>query len=226
VERWLGTREIGRSFSSAALALLMPVIIVGGIRGGWVTPTEGSIVAVLYAILLGFFAYRSLRVRELWAVINESGRMVSLSLFCVGSAGVFGFLLAYYKLPTVLGGLSAYITSPTLFLLFITALFLILGTFLDGLVITIICGPLFLPAVHNLGIDPVHYGIVACISIAMGLLTPPYGLCLLVAAGIGNISIQKALPYTMKLFAVILSVLLILILLPEVVLAPARWIGP
>jgi tripartite ATP-independent transporter DctM subunit len=226
VEPWLGGREVLRSAGAAGFALLMPIIIVGGIRGGWVTPTEGSIVAVLYAILLGFVVYRTLSPRELWTVIYESGRMVTLSLFCIGSAGLFGFLLAYYKLPAVLGGLSAHITSPSLFLLFIAALFLVLGCFLDGLVITIICGPLFLPAVQNLGIDPLQYGIVGCVAIAMGLLTPPYGLCLIITAGIGKVSIQEAMPYTMRLFGVMLAVLLLFIFVPEVILTPVRWIGP
>jgi TRAP-type C4-dicarboxylate transport system permease large subunit len=144
---------------------------------------------------------------------------VSLSLFCVGAAGVFGFLLAYYKLPAFMLGLTEIASTKFLLLALISIIFLVLGTFLDGLVIVIICAPLFLPAVTQLGVDPVHYGIVGCISIAMGLITPPYGLCLLLASSIGKIPMQKAFPDTFRLLGVMLIVLLVVIAVPEIALA-------
>lgn len=225
VEPWRGGAEILASGKRAVLALFMPVLIVGGIRAGWFTPTEASVTAVLYALFLGFVVYRSLSIGEFNSVIYESARLVSLSLFCVGAAGLFGFMMAYYKIPALMTGLTGYLHSPALLLIGVVVLFLFLGTFLDGLVITIICGPLFLPAVKALGIDPVHYGIVSCIAIAIGLITPPYGLCLLVASGIAGIPMQRAVPDMLRFLAVLVGVLMLIILFPELVLAPTRWLA-
>jgi tripartite ATP-independent transporter DctM subunit len=225
VEAWQGVGEILVSGRRAALALMLPVIIVGGIRAGWFTPTEASVSAVLYALFLGFLVYRSLSLGEFNAVMYDSARLVSLSLFCVGAAGLFGFMLAYYKIPLLMTNVTDLLHSPILLLVAIVILFLILGTFLDGLVITIICGPLFLPAVRELGIDPVHYGIVGCIAIAIGLVTPPYGLCLLVASSIGGIPMQRAFPDMLRLLAVMAAVLMLVILFPDLALAPTRWLA-
>lgn len=214
LERRNSTGEIGRSAREAAIALMMPVLIVGGIRFGFFTPTEASIVAVLYALFLGLVVYRTLSLKNLMRVLYESGRTVSLAMLCVGAAGVFGFLLAYYHVPRLISGVTLLIDNPSLLLIAIALLMLVLGTFLDGLVVAIICGPLFLPATQQLGIDPVHYGLVSCIAIAIGVVTPPYGLCLLLASKIAEVPMSKTLPDTARLIGTMLLVLLIVILVP------------
>jgi tripartite ATP-independent transporter DctM subunit len=208
------------------MALLMPVIVVGGIRFGLFTPTEASIIAVLYALAIGLFVYRNLPLRRLPQVFFESAKLVSLSMFCVGAAGVFGFLLAYYRMPQLLADLASGFAEPAVLLIVIAALLLVLGTFLDGLVIAIICGPLFLPAIENLGIDPVHYGLVACMAIAIGVVTPPYGLCLLMAASIGNIPVSQTFPDTFRLIGVMLVALLLVILVPALTVRLPILFGP
>jgi tripartite ATP-independent transporter DctM subunit len=218
--------EVAGSLKDAALALVMPVIVVGGIRFGWFTPTEASIVAVLYTLALGLVFYRSLPLARLPHVLSESAKLVSLSMFCVGAAGMFGFLLAYYRVPQYLGEAAASIESPTLLLMAIAALILMLGTFLDGLVIAIICGPLFLPATEHLGIDPVHYGLVSCMAIAIGVVTPPYGLCLLLASSIGGTTVSEAAPDTLRLLAAMLGALLLVILVPQLSVGLPSMFGP
>jgi tripartite ATP-independent transporter DctM subunit len=226
VEARSDRREIVASLKDAALAVFMPVIVVGGIRLGWFTPTEASIVAVLYALVLGLFVYRTMPVRRLPGIFYESAKLVSTSMFCVGSAGVFGFLLAYYRVPQLLAEIAGGFTSPAMLLIGISCLLLVLGTFLDGLVIAIICGPLFLPAVEHLGIHPVHYGLVACMAIAIGVVTPPYGLCLLMAASIGGIPVSATFPDTFKLIGAMLAALLLVILVPQLTVSLTELFGP
>ncbi|ANG62753.1 C4-dicarboxylate ABC transporter permease [Marinobacterium aestuarii] len=207
------------SFRSAALGMFLPVIIVGGIMFGFATPTEASILAVMYAILLGALIYRTLNGASLWHQLGESARLVSLSLFCLGSAGLFGYLLSYYRLPVILAELASGIDSGPVLLIAVALICLVLGTFLDALVVAIIIGPLFVPAVLAAGIDTVHFGLVACIALSMGLITPPYGLCLLISSSIGGIPMHKALKETMLLFGVMCIILLAVIFIPKLTTA-------
>ncbi|WP_226781371.1 TRAP transporter large permease [Oceaniglobus trochenteri] len=207
--------EFVAAFRGAILGLGAPIIIVGGIMFGFATPTEASILAVLYAFGLGFFVYRNLTIKRSIDVLSDSAKLVSLSLFCYGSAGLFGWLLAFYQLPDLLlawtSGLPYWAVLPIFALLCI-----VLGTFLDALVIAIIIGPLFLPSMIEAGVDPVHYGIVAGIALAMGLITPPYGLCLLIACAIGKIEMHQAIVDTMKMFLVTALILLLIIFVPGI----------
>ncbi|MDW4499943.1 TRAP transporter large permease [Sulfitobacter sp. D35] len=215
VEKRANRTELREAFTGAVLGLGTPVIIIGGIITGFATPTEASILAVLYAFFLGLVVYRTLNFERSVEVLSNSAKLVSLSLFCYGSAGLFGWLLAFYKVPNLLldatGGMPAYLLLPAFALLCI-----VLGTFLDALVIAIIVGPLFLPAMLAVGVDPVHYGVIAGVSLAVGLITPPYGLCLLIACAIGKIPMHDALRDTMKMFGVILLVLALLIVVPPI----------
>jgi tripartite ATP-independent transporter DctM subunit len=215
VEPRRGLGEIIASFRSAFFAFLTPIFIVGGIVFGFVTPTEASVIAVLYSLFLGFVIYRSLCFRDLPRVLFESARLVSLSLFCLGAAGIFGWLLAYYDVPKMLAGAASQIPNRELLLISIALIYLLLGTFLDALVVAIIIAPLFLPAVQDAGIHLVQYGVVSTVALSMGLITPPYGLCLLLGASIGEIPQEKALPDTMKLFGMMCLVLLAIILFPD-----------
>ncbi|MEJ8574173.1 TRAP transporter large permease [Microbaculum marinum] len=226
VEERRDRSEIVSSLKDAILALFMPVVVVGGIRLGWFTPTEASIIAVLYALALGLVVYRSVAIRRLPTIFFNAAKLVSTSMFCVGSAGVFGFLLAYYRVPQLLAELAGGFSSPALLLIAISCLLLVLGTFLDGLVIAIICGPLFLPAVTNLGVHPVHYGLVSCMAIAIGVVTPPYGLCLLMAASIGKIPVASAFPDTFRLIGAMLAALLLVILVPAITVGLVQVFGP
>jgi tripartite ATP-independent transporter DctM subunit len=219
--------EFVLALGRAVVPLLMPVIIVGGIIGGLFTATEASVVAVLYALLLGLVVYRNLRPRQVPIVLYESARFAAISLFCVGTASAFGWVLAYFHVPqlfvTAVSGWGGGVTSVGL----IVALsFLVVGCFIDAIPAIIILGTILAPLAASVGMHPVHFAIIGVISIAFGLVTPPYGLCLLIAAALGRISIREALRDTLILLVPMLGVLLFVILLPEAVLALPRWVMP
>jgi tripartite ATP-independent transporter DctM subunit len=219
--------EFLRAMSRSLLPLMMPAIIVGGIIGGLFTATEASVAAVLYALALGMLIYRTLRPRQVPHVLYESARFAAISLFCVGTASAFGWVLAYFHVPqlfvTAVSGWGGGATSVG----FIVALsFLVVGCFIDAIPAIIILGTILAPLAASVGMHPVHFAIIGVISIAFGLVTPPYGLCLLIASSLGGVTIRQALRDTLLLLAPMLGVLLFVILAPEAVLALPRWIMP
>ena len=213
----LAFREVGAALRDSLLALGIPIVVIGGIVAGLVTATEASVLAVLYALVLGVGVYRTIGVRDLPAIFVESARLASLPLFALGAAGLFGYLLAYHQVPSalgdVIGGVPAVVLLPAIVLAW-----LFVGAFLDALPAMAILIPVFAPAVEAAGIDPVHYGIVSVIALALGLVTPLYGLCLLLASAIAEIPVTRALRMTAAFVAVIVAVLVATIFIPELVL--------
>ena len=220
-------KEFFLALRGAILALITPAIIVGGIVGGFFTPTEASVVAVLYSAGLGCFIYRTLGRKEFAAVLHESARLSAVSLFCIGTASAFGWLLAYYRVPQALVGLVAHwATGPISAGLLIALAFLIIGCFIDAIPAIIIMGTILLPMAQNAGMHPIHFALIGVISLAFGLVTPPYGLCLLIAASIGGIKVVDTLKDVGIILAAMLLVLLLVILFPEIVLFLPRLITP
>jgi tripartite ATP-independent transporter DctM subunit len=220
-------KEFGKTLAAAFLALLTPAIIVGGIVSGWFTPTEASVVAVLYAMLLGVFVYRSVGVRGLPKVLYESARFAAISLFCVGTASAFGWLMAYFHLPQLfVDWVSSYGGGVTSVGFIVAGSFLVLGCFIDAIPAIIILGTMFAPLAASVGMHPIHFAIIGVISIAFGLVTPPYGLCLMISCALGGVSIKDALRDTLILLVPMLTVLLFVILVPEAMLALPRWVMP
>jgi tripartite ATP-independent transporter DctM subunit len=220
-------REFGVALGAALLPLLTPGIIVGGIVGGFFTPTEASVVAVLYSILLGGVILRTLGPRQVPHVIYESARFAAISLFCIGTASAFGWLLAYYHIPQLfvdmVKGFGGGITSVAL----IEAIaFLIIGCFIDAIPAIIIVGTVLEPLAKSVHMHPLHFAIVGVISIAYGLVTPPYGLCLMIGCSLGGIKIKEAFKDTAILLGLMLAVLLFCILLPDAILALPRFFMP
>jgi tripartite ATP-independent transporter DctM subunit len=211
----------------AILPILTPAIIVGGIVGGFFTPTEASAVAVLYAMLLGVFIYLRLGLKHLRETMYDSGRFAAISLFCIGTASAFGWLLAYFHIPQLfvdkVAGLGGGITSVG----FITAFcFLVIGCFIDAIPAIIIVGTILAPMAQSVGMHPIHFAIIGVISIAYGLVTPPYGLCLMIACTVGGIKIKQAVRDTAILFVPMLLVLVIVIMLPDAMLWLPRTLMP
>jgi tripartite ATP-independent transporter DctM subunit len=205
----------------------MPGIIVGGIIGGLFTPTEASVVAVLYALLLGLVVYRALPARDVPRVLYESGRFAAISLFCVGTASAFGWILAYFRVPQLfVDAVSAWGGGPISVGLIIAVCFLVLGCFIDAIPAIIILGTILAPLAASVGMHPVHFAIIGVISVAFGLVTPPYGLCLLIASSLGGITMREAMRDTAILLMPMLAVLLFVILFPGAVLALPRWLMP
>ncbi len=220
-------RELGRACASAILPILTPGIIVGGIVGGLFTPTEASVVAVIYAMLLGVFVYRKLGSAELGHALYDSARFAAIALFCIGTASAFGWILAWFHIPqlvvTAVASWGGGVTSVA----FITAAaFLFIGCFIDAIPAIIIVGTILAPLAHKVGMHPIHFAIVGVISIAYGLVTPPYGLCLMIACSIGGIKIKEAVRDTLILFIPMLLVLLVVIFFPDLMLWLPRVLMP
>ena len=219
--------ELGTAFARAGLALLTPLIIVGGIVGGMFTPTEASVVAVLYSLLIGLFVFRSLTLRTLPKVLYDSARFAAITLFCIGTASAFGWILAFFQVPRALVDVMAgWGTGPVSTGLIIAMSFLVVGMFIDAIPAIIILGTVLFPLAQHAGIHPVHFGIIGIVSLAFGLVTPPYGLCLLISSAIGQIKLIHALKDVVIILIPMLGVLLFIILFPDVILALPRWIMP
>lgn len=224
-------RASGREFLSAlrgaVLALITPGIIVGGIVGGFFTPTEASVIAVLYSAVLGGLVFRTLNFKGFSAVLHESARLSAVSLFCIGTASAFGWLLAYFRVPQALVSVMAGLGSgPISAGLLIALAFLVIGCFIDAIPAIIIMGTILLPMAQSAGIHPIHFALIGVISLAFGLVTPPYGLCLLIAASIGQIKVVDTLRDVGIILASMLFVLLLVILFPEIVLFLPRLVAP
>jgi tripartite ATP-independent transporter DctM subunit len=219
--------EFWRALRRSALALITPLIIVGGIVGGLFTPTEASVVAVIYASILGLFVYRTIKPSDFSKVLYESARLASISLFCIGTAAAFGWLLAYYRVPqAVVGALSGLATGVISTGLLVAAVFLFVGCFIDAIPAIMIVGTMLLPLAHNAGMHPIHFAIIGVVSLAFGLVTPPYGLCLMIASTIGQIKLVQALRDVGLILPALLLILLLLILFPDLVLWLPRLIAP
>jgi tripartite ATP-independent transporter DctM subunit len=207
--------------------LMTPIIIVGGIVGGFFTPTEASAIAVLYSLILGMVGYRSIRGRDVPKVFYESARFAAISLFCIGTASAFGWLLAYYKIPFAIVeflkplGVGPYSTG-----FLIAAAFLFIGMFIDAIPAIIILGTVLWPLADFAGMNPIHFAIIGVISLAFGLVTPPYGLCLLIACAIAEIPVLKSLRDVAIILLPMLCVLVFVILFPDVILWLPRLIMP
>jgi tripartite ATP-independent transporter DctM subunit len=220
-------REFLGALIRSVLPLMMPAIIVGGIIGGLFTPTEASVVAVLYALLLGMFVYRNLPLVQVPRVLYESGRFAAISLFCVGTASAFGWVLAYFHVPQLfVDAISGWGGGVTSVGLIVASSFLVVGCFIDAIPAIIILGTILAPLAASVGMHPVHFAIIGVISVAFGLVTPPYGLCLLIAASLGGITVRQAVRDVVVLLVPMLGVLLFVILFPDAILALPRWAMP
>ena len=220
-------REFFVSLGRALAAMLTPVIIIGGVVGGFFTPTEAAVVAVLYSFVVGIIIYRSLGVKEIKDVLYNTTRLASISLFCIGTASAFGWVMAYYQIPRlVVKTLSQYGVGVTSVGLIEAAAFMFIGVFIDAVPAIIIVAPLLAPMAQSVGMHPVHFGIIGIIALAFGLVTPPYGLCLLIDVAIARTTVAAVIKDVAIILAPMLIALLLVILFPEVVLFIPRWFMP
>ncbi|MDI4638785.1 MULTISPECIES: TRAP transporter large permease [Halomonadaceae] len=217
--------ELMSSGKDGLLAAGIPVVIIGGITLGLVTPTEAAVIAVLYALALGFVVYRELSLRQVLNASTDTVRLCSLSLFSLVGAAIFGYLISFYQIPPkLMAGVS--ISDPVVLLLIMTAVMLVIGTFMDSLPAMAIMAPIFQPLAMQAGVHPVQFGVIGVMALGLGLITPPYGLCLMISAKIGGIPLLKALGTTMLYLTVMLAVIVLLIVYPDLVLAIPRLIAP
>lgn len=208
-----------KSFKSAAGALVMPLIIVGGILGGVFTATEAAVVATVYALLVGLFGYRELKFSQLPELFYSAGLNTAVVMVIVGVANLVGYVLTIEQLPLLLSEwFSDHITNVLILLLVINILLLIAGCFLDGGSAIIVFTPVLLPVIKSFGIDQVFFGVMMTVNLMIGTVTPPVGLSLYIASGIANISITQICKAIFPFLLVQLVVLTLITLFPEIVL--------
>ncbi len=219
-------RQLAFSLAKGLPALFVPIIVLGGILGGVFTPTEASAVACAYAALLGAVYYRTLTPRVFAEAVVAAMKLSGSVLMIVAAATPIGWLIAIEQVPqTIAGGITAISLDPLIALLLINLFLLILGSIMEANVNVLIFAPVFAPVAVGLGVDPLHFGIIFVLNIIIGLATPPFGVCLFVAAGIGKIPVERAMIAVLPFVAIMIAVLLLIILLPELVLFLPRALG-
>jgi C4-dicarboxylate transporter, DctM subunit len=217
VERRKSLREIGKSTADASLALLIPVIVLGGIKIGAFTATEGAVVAVIYALVVAMFVYREVKVADLTRIFLLSAKTTGVIMLLVGMASLFAWVTAREQLPdALLDWILGVSESPVVFLIFVNIVFLFFGAVLEGSPAVIILAPLFMPAAVKLGIDPIHFGTIIMANLGVGFLLPPVGLCLLVASTVGKVKVSEISGPIMPYFIALLLALMLITYIPAV----------
>ena len=211
-----GRMPLGRATLQAGWALLMPVIILGGIYGGVFTPTEASAVAVFYALIVGVVIYREIKVKDLYAILRKSALSSAVIMFIIANAGLFAFLITRAGVPDAIGRwLEAVLQSPTMFLLGVNAALFIIGMFIETSAAIIVLAPILAPVAMHFGVDPVHFGLIMVVNLAMGMITPPFGVNLFAACTVARISLDRIVGHLLPFVGVILVCLLIITYVPS-----------
>ena len=226
VEKPVPLRELPRVTWDAFPALMMPVILLGCLYSGITTPTEAAAAAAAYALLVSAFLYRTVGWRDVYNSLLASARItISIGMLIAGAL-VFNYVITVENIPKTLSAmLKAYELSPLTFLLFANLLLLVLGCFLEGTTILLIIVPVLLPTAQALGIDPVHFGVVAVVNIMIGLITPPYGLLLFMMVKVAEVPLKDLVREVMPFLGVMIGALALITLTPGLVLFLPRLMG-
>lgn len=226
VEKPIPLREWTGITLTAMPALLMPVILLGGIYGGVMTPTEAAAVAAAYAFLIAALWYRNISVRDTYAAVLNSSRATASIGMLIAGALIFNYVVTVEQIPqTVRGLLAGYELSPWTFLLWVNIILLVLGCLLEGSTIILVILPIFIPTAKALGIDLVHFGVVCVVNIMIGLITPPYGLLLFIISAISGAPLRAIIRDTMPFVWAMLVALAIITFVPDTVLWLPRLMG-
>jgi C4-dicarboxylate transporter, DctM subunit len=210
-------KEMVIAFKDAILALLMPVIILGGIYGGIFTPTEGSVVAVVYGLIVGLLIYKEIKLKDLPEIFISSAVTSAVILFIISCASIFGFLLTREQIPQEISNAMLGITSnPIMLLIIINVLLLIVGTFLETSAAIVILAPILVPIVSAAGIDLVHFGVIMVVNLAIGMITPPVGINLFVASNIANIKLEHIVRAIVPFLIILIVDVLIISFMPSI----------
>jgi tripartite ATP-independent transporter DctM subunit len=191
-QKFPGMVAVGKSFVDGLPALFMPILIMGGIMGGFFTPTQASAVAAIYGLVVGFIFYKTLKVRDVGPILKATIRSTAMILFILAAARVFSWLITYTKLVDQATAILLDMATGKIGLLLIVNIILLLaGMFLDMAFSIIVLAPLMAPAAYSLGVDPIHFGLIVVFNLSIGLLSPPFGLILFAACGITNIPLVR-----------------------------------
>ena len=211
-----GRMPLGKATLQASWALLMPVIILGGIYGGIFTPTEASAVAVFYALIIGVVIYREIKIKDLFGILRKSAISSAVIMFIIANAGLFAFLITRAGVPDAIGRwLEAVLQSPTLFLLGVNAALFIIGMFIETSAAIIVLAPILAPVAMHFGVDPVHFGLIMVVNLAMGMITPPFGVNLFAACTVARISLDRIVGHLIPFVLVIMACLMIVTYVPQ-----------
>lgn len=214
------------SLKDAVLALLMPVIIIGGIISGIFTATESGVIAVFYALIISIFVYKEISMKDLWNVLKNSAATTAGIIFLIASASVFIWYINYESIPNQLMNLMGFAAdNPFLLLLIINIILLLAGTFIDTISAVTIFTPLFAPMVLAVGIDPVHFGIILAVNLTIGMVTPPLGVCLFVVSSIAKQKVPIMFKHLFPQVGILIAVLIIVTYVPDLIMFPVEWIA-
>ncbi len=216
-------RDVSKAFWRASLSLFMPVIILGGIFGGIFTATEAAVVAVFYALFLSLVIYREISLKDLPRIFASAAITSSVVMIIVAFASMFGFALHLLRAPQQLGQLLTTVTeNPLVFLLLVNVFLLIVGMFMETFAAIVILGSILAPIAANYGIDPVHFGMIMIVNLAVGMVTPPVGVNLFIACGIARISMEQLMRPLAIFLGVLIINLMIITYIPSISLALLR----
>ena len=222
----LGLRDVFVRLGRALPALIMVVIVLGGIMFGIFTATEASAVAVIYALILSIGLYREVSLRDLPALLLRCAVITSVVLLLVATSTAMAWLLAYENIPQVLSvyllGLS---DNPLVILLIINLIMLAVGTVIDMTPAVLLFTPIFWPVILSLGIDPLHFGVMLIMNLCIGLCTPPVGTCLFLGCSVAKTTVARMLPRLIPFYLAMILVLMVITYLPLVSVALPRWLG-
>jgi tripartite ATP-independent transporter DctM subunit len=226
VEERVPLRELPRITREAFPALMMPVILLGCLYSGITTPTEAAAVAAAYALVVSALLYRSISWGDVYHSLDRSARItISIGMLIAGAL-VFNYVVTAENIPKALAAfLKGYELSPLAFLLVVNLLLLVLGCLLEGTTILLVIVPVLLPTAQALGVDPVHFGVVAVMNIMIGLITPPYGLLLFMMVKIAEVPLKDLVREVIPFLAVMIAALALITFVPDLVLALPRLLG-
>lgn len=218
-------KNLGRATRAALPSLSLIVVVIGGIVGGVFTATEGSAIAVVYALILGI-CYRNITLKSFWNIVVESAKMSGMVVFLIGVSNILGWVMAFTQIPQVISeALLGLTTNPVIILLIMNVILLVAGTFMDVTPAILIFTPLFLPIVKTFGMDPVQFGLILVYNLCIGNITPPVGNTLFVAIKVGRSSLSKVMPYMLMYYAAILVGLLLVTYVPFISLGLPQMAG-
>lgn len=212
-----------KSLKDAILALMMPVIIIGGIISGIFTATESGVIAVFYALIVGIFIYKEIKIPDLWGIVKNTAVTSTGILFLIGSAAIFIWYINYESIPTQLMNIMGFAAeNPLLLLLIINIILLIAGTFIDTISAVTIFTPLFAPMIIAAGVDPVHFGIILAVNLTIGMVTPPLGVCLFVVSSIAKQKVPVMFKHLFPQVGILILVLLVVTYWPQLIMFPVE----
>jgi tripartite ATP-independent transporter DctM subunit len=210
-----GRLGFGKATWQAGWALMMPVIILGGIYGGVFTPTEASAVAVFYALAVGMLIYREIKIKDLMVILHKSVMSSAVIMFIIANAGLFAFLITRAGVPDAIGHwLEEVLKTPAYFLLGVNAALFLIGMFIETSAAIIVLAPILAPVAMHFGIDPVHFGLVMVVNLALGMITPPFGVNLFAACTVARISLDRIIKDLIPFVLVVLACLMVITYVP------------